>query len=275
MRQWLADILRNKQTASASRACILLARESFSGIDGAVDKETFSRIVPALEAQWKSVGFTPVFVDDYEDVSQLIRECCYKDYLDYLAPADRIERFWKWATSKRVFESMQEKCASELLSNVEELKFLLATKGAVNATFWIARRARLIRYASHDRLYTNSKLLRDCEVGFDSNIIAGQSYGANDVRSFVADSQRPTLGRWKTVVACPVAIQPQLPGWYTALPIGVLSIGMEHVVREPDKLTDAVIEMAGCWGSYIEDLIEASGSMRRHSLRFTFPMTCV
>lgn len=262
MRQWLADILRSRQSASDGNACILLAREGFSDIEGPVDKEVFSKITPALTAQWQSVGFTPVFVDDFEDVSQLIRECSYKDRPNYLAPADRVERFWKWATSKRIFEAMQKGCAARLLDNVDELKSLLAIKGALNATFWIARRDRLTRYASHDRIYTNSKLLRYCEIGFDSSIIAGQSYGANDVRLFVADSQRPSLGRWKTVVACPVAIQPQAPGWYTALPVGVLSIGIEHSIRELDKLSDSVIEMAECWGGYIENLIEASGAMR-------------
>lgn len=249
MRQWLADILSSRRNPRKHKACILIARESYA-YDG-VDKEAFALMMPALEAQWKSLGFHPIFVDDFEDEAQLIRECPYAGNSDYLSPKERILHLWDTLTRENVFAEVQRAFATKLRENITELAKETGAKSEANATLWIARDSKLVRFAAHDRVYLTSELLRSDPIGFDSEFIAGQAYGANDFRYFPPNNQpNGSLGRWKTVVATPIVMQAH---WCTPLPVGVLSFGIASRIDNSPMLTDILARMANKWSSLLED----------------------
>lgn len=249
MRQWLADILSSRSNPHRHKACILIARESYAYDE--VDKETFTLMKPALEAQWKSLGFHPIFVDDFEDEAQLIRECPYANNSDYLSPKERILHLWKTLTRENVFARVQQAFAAKLRDNIAELTQETEAKDEANATLWIACDSKLVRFAAHDRVYLTSELLRSDPIGFDSEFIAGQAYGANDFRYFPPDSQADaSLGRWKTVVATPIVMQAH---WCTPLPVGVLSFGLTSRVDNSPMLADLLAKMADEWSSLLEN----------------------
>lgn len=249
MRQWLASILQNNARTN-HKACILLAREGYKNIN----KDTFLKMRPALYSQWKALGFCPIFVNDFEDVAQLIRECPYIHSPAYQSPAQRIGSLWKHLTGTDVFKSAQNKFAEKLQRNIETLNKAISSTAAMNATLWIAHDDTLVRFASHDRVYIQSDLLRENETGFDSSYIAGRAYGSNS--SIIITSEDNDFGRWKSIVAYPIVIKPRCSSWYTALPVGVLSFGIGEVTRESPELTNALTRMTLSWSELLENFVE-------------------
>lgn len=254
MRQWLADILRNGIKQKNHCACILIARESYPDVDA----RTFKTIAPVLEAQWQSLGFIPIFVDDYEDVAQLIRECSHIDEDGYLDPQTRINQLWAQLTDKYRFEDIQKIFSRLLRNNKKHLKQKLNLNTRMNATLWFAHDHRLYRYASHDRIYIKSNLLRFDPVGFDSPYIAGRAYGANKTMHETMDKH--PANRWRTVVATPIVCRPKIASWRTSLPIGVLSFGIESKVPDTPPLTDALTTMSLEWARIVECFVESGGN---------------
>ncbi len=270
MRQWLSSILQAKSDDDGHAACILLARESYRN----VDKEQFCAMKPVLEAQWKSLGFNPVFVDDYEDVAQLILECPHVLEKDYLSPSERLNRLWECLTDEKQFRDIQERFVNMLQENKDEMKRMLPGGGRMNATLWVAHDDKLVRFASHDRIYLRSSLLRADPSGFDSPYVAGRAYGANKVKTVTLDDWH--VGGWRTVIAHPIQVDPDTPFWCTPLPIGVLSFGIEEVVEEADEENDSLMKlltgMILQWSKVFERLIEnwrqAEPEMHRDTLNW-------
>lgn len=255
MRQWLSSILQAKPNDDGHAACILLARESYRN----VDKTQFCLMKPILEAQWKSLGFRPVFVDDYEDAAQLILECPHVLEKDYLSPFERLNRLWEYLTDEKRFCDIQKCFVNMLQEDKEKVKKLLPGGGRMNATLWVAHGDRLVRFASHDRVYLRSSLLRADPSGFDSPYVAGQAYGANKVKTAAIDDG--DAGGWRTVIAHPIRVDPDTPFWRTPLPIGVLSFGIEEAVEEADEENDSLMKlltgMILQWSKVFERLIES------------------
>lgn len=259
MRQWLASILRDRGHENADhKACILLAREGYDGIDRA----TFDSMKPILEAQWTALGFCPVFVEDFEDIAQLIREVPYVGLSDYLKPSERIDALWEMLTDGRSFEKRQREFVITLQKNKEVFKSLAPKGSSVNATLWIAHGNSLVRFASHDRIYVKSDFLRTNPVGFDSPYVAGQTYSSNRPKFVSGSSER--FGRWKTVAAIPIVVAPMAPSWYTSLPIGVISFGCDGEMLESLNLTNELTRMTLEWSRIFEELIEKDCLGRRN-----------
>lgn len=259
MRQWLASILRDRgHENSRHKACILLARESYDGIDRAM----FNVLKPILEAQWTALGFCPIFVEDFEDVAQLIREVPYVRSPGYLNPSKRIDKLWECLTDSRTFESQQKLFVCLLQKNKEAFEEITPSGSSVNATLWIAHGNSLVRLASHDRIYVRSDLLRANPIGFDSPYIAGQAYSSNMTKSVSGSSDQ--FGRWKTIAATPIVVFPDALSWYTSLPVGVISFGCDKEMPENPDLAKMLAGMALEWSTLFEELIEQDCSERNN-----------
>ena len=251
MRQWLASILRDREHDSADhKACILLAREGYGGID----EVTFDSMKPIFEAQWTALGFCPIFVEDFEDIAQLIREVPYVNIPNYVKPSERIDVLWEMLTDDGSFEERQKEFVATLQENKDVFKSLAPKGSNVNATLWIAHGNSLVRFASHDRIYVKSDFLRTNPVGFDSPYVAGQAYSSNSTKFVSGSSDR--FGRWKTVMAAPIVVAPTAPSWYTSLPIGVISFGCDGEMTESLSLTYQLASIALEWSMIFEGLIE-------------------
>lgn len=251
MRQWLASILRDRGHDSADhKACILLAREGYDGIDRAA----FESMKPILEAQWTALGFCPIFVEDYEDIAQLIREVPYVGLPGYMSPSERIDKLWDCLMDEKFFEERQKEFADTLQENERTFKSLAPRGSCVDATLWIAHGVSLVRFASYDRIYLEPDFLKTEPVGFDSPRIAGQVYGSNSTK-FVTDSSG-RFGRWKTIVAAPIVAAPKAPSWHTSLPIGVISFGCDKEVHKSSALAKGLTRISLKWSMIFEELIE-------------------
>lgn len=235
MRFWLSDVLQN---SGNSRATVLIARESMPD----VTLNQFMGMKKVLAAQWESIGFHPIFVNDYTDAATLINEIGYIGNSNYCPPATRTKRLWKKLTGTE-FRSYQERFAEKLHEQASQCEALIG-HCRINVTLWIAHGSQLTRYATHDRIYLYKEQLRNETVGFDSPYIAGRVLGTNQ-----SSSQSFENGIWKQVMAFPIQVQESKR--FSILPMAVLSIGIGKKINSFDNknLAKKMQGMVNEWSS--------------------------
>lgn len=193
IRQWLNDAGRDHEVV------VLLAREALG-----LDRETFSRLKPALEAQWRAIDVRPVTFQDHADAAQALRELRHVNEAGYRSPRQRSHAVW--AIQEASFTDRQVEHNSQLQVDVERLRMYLGSDA--NVTLWLADGdGRLARWAAPDRVYVDPARLRRVEVGFDSAWVAGQCLGRDDLLAVDLDGPRGATQRWRSVVAAPIAVE--------------------------------------------------------------------
>lgn len=241
MRFWLSDVLQN---SGDSRATVLIARESMPE----VTFNQFMGMKKVLAAQWESIGFHPIFVNDYTDAATLINEIGYRGNPSYRPPATRTKRLWKKLTGEE-FRSYQKRFEEKLHEQAVQCETLIG-HCRINVTLWIAHGSYLTRYATHDRIYLYKEQLRNEAVGFDSPYIAGRVLGTNQ-----SSSQSFENGIWKQVVTFPIQVQESKE--YSILPMAVLSIGIDKKINDADSksLAKKMQSMVNEWSIELRDAL--------------------
>lgn len=240
IRQWLGKILKEqKRKENLHKTYFIASREGFKDVD--VDE--FSRMLPALKGQWESLGVSPIFVQDHFDAAQIIQELRYAGHPGYHSPAERINQIWEKLAGTE-FASYQNEF-SDLLQQQKRVLKRQVGQQLVNATLWIAHGDKMIRYATHDRLYRDASLLREREQGFDSAMIAGRVYSTCQQLVY-----GPT-GRWRMVAAAPIIISDEREqGSYSRIPVAVVSFGFTEEV-DRNTIAVALTKMVDEWSGLL------------------------
>lgn len=254
MRQWLGDILHNPKEAGRPKAYIIIEREGLE-----VSADIFKKMQPALEREWGALEFTPIFVNDYNDSAQIIKELIYRDKEGYKSPQLRSEQLWKALTNNiDIFHNYQRDFSSLLLDQKQTIKNIFADNSMFNATLWLSHGDNLTRFATYDRIYLRPDLLRNIPTGFDSPFIAGKVLSNNEIGRI--DSLDPQKTRWNTILAAPITITPRLD-YYSPLLIGALTFGSTgHINQEKESyVKKAIADMANDWAARLGAIAESIG----------------
>lgn len=225
IRQWLNDVERDHEVV------VLLAREALG-----LDRTTFDRLKPALEAQWQAIGVRPITLHDHADAAQALRELLYLNLADYRSPRDRAREIWD--AQQVHFADRQLEHNRQLQTDLDRLRTHLGPEA--NLTLWLADGSgQLARWAAPDRVYVDPARLRHVDVGFDSAWVAGQCLGRDDLLAVDLEGPRGPTQRWRSVVAAPIAVQVDGgPAFSSAVltfgqPASPRSAGRRHVAGCP------------------------------------------
>lgn len=248
IRQWLMQD-RNEYSHPM---VVLVSRESQQ-----VDLRTFEAMKFTLRASWNALGITPIFVNDYNDEAQLIREMLYWDRPGYVSPEQRARRLWDALIDEGSFAVFQQGFAKLLRCQKQQIKDCLSAR-SVNATLWVSHGRQLTRYATHDRVYLSHTLLRQSTVGYDSPYVAGAALGNNEIGSIRLE---PGTSRWDTILAAPITVFPQSVAAYSPLPLAVVTFGVEgRVCADREAEIKALLgEVAGPWERWLGSIAANAG----------------
>lgn len=233
IRQWLHGIPRDHEVV------VLLARQGLN-----LDRDTFDKVRPALEEQWRAVDVRPIALQDHADAAQALRELPRLGDPGYLAPRDRARRVW--AEQAGAFATKQKDHSALLAADADRLRVHLGPES--NLTLWLADGERnLVRWASPDRVYLDPDRLRRVPIGFDSPWVAGQCLGRDDLLALDLTGPRGPTQRWRAVAAVPVSVDVAGgPAFSTAVlsSASPSSLGAHDLDAWQATLTD----IAGQWG---------------------------
>lgn len=199
VRQWLHDL---KKT-DGNDVFILLSRAALE-----VSRAEFRIIQDALAEQWRAIGVSVLVTHDHADAAQVLREVQYlSDHPaeSYAVPQERARRFFSQHSDN--FDEVQREYSEQLAKDLERLRQLMGP--GVNLTLWLADGAGgLVRWVSHDRIFTRSDELLTIDAGWDSDWIAGEAAASDELIVRVVDE--PGRHRWRSVVAAPLSVD--VPG---------------------------------------------------------------
>ncbi len=233
IRQWLHD------TPKVHEVVVLLARE---GLD--LDRDTFTRVMPALEAQWRAIGVRPIVMNDHSDAAQALRELPHVHDAGYLPPQDRARTIW--SSQLAAFPALQRQHSEQLRLDLDKLRAHLGPES--NLTLWLADGdGRLARWAAPDRTYVDPARLRFADVGYDSPWVAGRCLGRDDLLAVDLTGPRGATQRWRSVVAAPVVVE--VHGG-PAFASGVLTSASPDALggHDVEQWQDALTQLAAEWG---------------------------
>lgn len=244
VRQWVHAALKDKPVSHDG--LVLLARQGFS-----LSKDQFRDATRALRDQWTAVGLQPVFLQDFADAAQIIRELrhIHKDH--YLAPKDRAKEVWDAHADR--FPELQADYVSELEIDATVMGDALDVE-RLNVTLWIADgEGKLVRWAAQDRLHRDVAVLRRVETGHDSPWVSGQALGAETL--LFQDLEESGNGQWRSVLALPIPIpHPDLP----TLSAVVLTIGLPEPASRFERTSllwgEPLGELGNKWGERLSSV---------------------
>ncbi len=233
IRQWLHDTERDHEVV------VLLARQGLG-----LDRETFDRVRPALEAQWKAIDVRPIAMHDHADAAQALRELPQLNDAGYRSPRDRAQTVW--TAQLATFDDVQRQHSEQLRTDLDRLRVHLGPES--NLTLWLADGGgHLVRWAAPDRIYVDPDRLRFADVEHDSPWVAGRCLGRDDLLAVNLEGPRGVTQRWRSVVAAPVGVEVAGgPGFSS----GVLTSASPDSLDEHDleQWQETLIELAIEWG---------------------------
>lgn len=235
LRQWLHDLDR------VHPVVVLLARQ---GLD--LDRDSFTAVRSALRSQWEAIHVMPVFVQDYADAAQALREIPHLQEPGYQPPQARAGEMFGDLLAD--FQRHQLEHSDQLGGDLEQLRPHLGSEA--NLTLWLADGAgRLVRWAAPDRVYRTPGSLRSVTPGYDSPWVAGDCLGRDDVVvNDLTEHQRGATQRWRTVVAAPVPVELSGgPAFSAAVLSSASTLSLDQVLS--DDWTTELKELASAWGS--------------------------
>lgn len=196
LRQWLHEI--SEDGGLAGRPTVFIARQ---GLD--LDVDQFDHVQKALVEQWSAIGVDAVLTHDHSDAAQALRELPHLVSAGYRAPAERARTLLESLYAD--FTALQDLHAQQLEVDLEQLRPHLGPEA--NLTLWLTTgRGELVRWAVHDRVHRRVEELRHIPGGHDSPWVVGQSLGRDELMASEL-MQQSTTGRWRSVVAAPVAVE--------------------------------------------------------------------
>jgi hypothetical protein len=234
IRQWLHSTQKDHEVV------VLLARQGLK-----LDRETFKRVRPALEAQWKAIGVRPIAMHDHADAAQVLRELPHLNDPGYRSPRDRAQAVWKAQLAS--FDHTQHAHSEQLRADLTRLQVHLGPES--NLTLWLADgNGHLVRWSAPDRVYVDPDRLRLADVGHDSPWVAGQCLGRDDNLAENLEGPRGATQRWRSVVAAPVVVEVAGGPWFSS---GVLTSASPDSLDEHDQeqWQETLTELADEWGS--------------------------
>lgn len=237
IRQWLHSTQKDHEVV------VLLARQGLR-----LDRDTFERVRPALEAQWRAVGVRPIAMHDHADAAQALRELPHVNKSDYRSPQDRAQGVWLAQLAS--FDDRQRKHSEQLRADLDRLQVHLGPES--NLTLWLADGGgRLVRWSAPDRIYVDPNRLRLADVGHDSPWVAGQCLGRDDTLAADLEGPRGATQRWRSVVAAPVVVEAAGGPWFSS---GVLTSASPDSLDEHDQeqWQATLTQLADEWGSRLE-----------------------
>lgn len=234
IRQWLHDRPRDYEVV------VMLTREGL-----ALDRTTFERVKPALEAQWQAIDVRPVVMHDHADAAQALRELPHVHDPAYRPPQERAAAVWNSQTA--FFADRQQEHAGQLQGDLDRLRARLGSGS--NLTLWLTDGSgRLARWAAPDRVYLQPDRLRLADVGFDSPWVAGQCLGRDEPLAVDLEGPRGATQRWRAVVAAPVQVEVAGGPAFSA---GVLTSASSDSLadHDVDGWQETLIDLAEEWGA--------------------------
>ncbi|MGN6612560.1 MAG: SIR2 family protein [Angustibacter sp.] len=203
--------------------------------------------------QWAKVGVTCHVLEDFAEVTQVLREAPYVTQADYRPPRERVAAVLTGRESR--FSRVQPADARLLEEQVHDL-LQPVHAGPVNLTLWLHDgNEELVRWAAGDRTYRKDADLRRVPATLESPWIAAEALcaGVPHVRAIqvdttVGDGLPQRTGRWGCVMAHPV--EARLPGG-PAVPVGVLSSAFTAPLADVDqeRWGSALGQIAATWSS--------------------------
>ncbi len=236
VRQWLHASRDQRQDPSQSVVAVV-ARQGLG-----LSRQQFADVRAAVQQQWSAVGADALLVQDHADAAQILREVPALQRAGYRLPQARARAFHDRQVER--FEDLQAYYAATLDADLEVLPDGRA-RGS-DLTLWLADGSdKLTRWASYDRTYRGPDKLRRVPLGHDSPWTAARAVSLNEVLVDPAATPPQGTGRWRTVLAAPVAVSlPEGPD----LVLGAVSVGTTDVVEGDGELT---------WRTVMADLAES------------------
>ena len=234
IRQWIHDTPKDHEVV------VLLARQGLG-----LDRDTFDRVRPALEAQWKAIGVRPIAMHDHADAAQALRELPHVHDIGYRSPRDRARAVW--TSQLASFEALQRQHNEQLKTDLDRLRAHLGPES--NLTLWLADGdGHLVRWAAPDRVYVDQDRLRLADVGHDSPWVAGRCLGRDDRLAVDLEGPRGATQRWRSVVAAPVVVEVAGGPGFSSGALTSASPG-SLADHDADQWQETLTELAEEWGA--------------------------
>lgn len=208
------------------------------------------RLTEVIVAQWKTIGVECLLVDDFAEMTQLVREMPHLGNADYRPPRDRVSAVL--AARMDHFDQAQDIDFTRLSKHAEDNLHDLVGSPA-NLTLWLLDQdAKLVRWAANDRVYKGAKGLRRIDPRLESSWIVSQAvcFGDQRIQDIRVESSTPArterTGRWQSVLARPLTVT--LPGG-PPVTVGALSAASQSPLSaiDTDAWTTAMAELANFW----------------------------
>lgn len=247
LRQWLHDIIDDGFSPTVIAA---MARQGIQLSPGGLEA-----VAGAIESQWRAIGVTPVMFDDFGEIAQALKELPFMGLDTYASPRDRLQRLWSGLLEDMAVT--QRSHSDLLITGREALRSVLGRDA--NLTLWIAGGDQdLVRWAAPDRVYRSRDDLRRITAAFDSPWIAGVCMAYDAVIAREPDEVSKT-GRWRSVVAAPVAVQ---EGDSPPVTMAVLSSAITGSLEDtdPDQWVQVIERLANEWSEILSEIARCGSS---------------
>lgn len=235
---WLHKILKDAKYP----ALVAIAREGLG-----LNCSDFDLIYKVLEEQWEGLGLEVLRVQDFTDIAQIIRELEYMGNTGYTSPQKRAQEIWN--AHDEQFSELQTKYSDLLIENTNHVSRVLGVAVA-KGTFWLSGgNGSLSRWASIGACYRSSEYLKKVPTGHDSERIAGEALGSEEVKikSIPSSDEVPDVPR--SVLAIPIRVtNGRSPDFVT----GVLTFALELESRRiTADVHDLVSDLSSTWTKLI------------------------
>lgn len=210
------------------------------------------RLTEVIVAQWKTIGVECLLVDDFAEMTQLVREMPHLGATDYRPPRDRVAAVL--AARLAEFDVAQENDFTSLARHsTDNLHEIIGSPA--NLTLWLLDQdTKLVRWAANDRVYKSPTGLRRIDPRLESSWIVSQAvcFGDQRIQDIRVESSTPArterTGRWQSVLARPLTVT--LPGG-PPVTVGALSAASQNTLSaiDTEAWTAAMTELASHWES--------------------------
>lgn len=170
----------------------------------AVDSHLEDQAEDVLTRQWEALGVTPIFVQDYGDVTTFVRELEVQKPTGVDSPAQRLRGVWKRVSE--LFATEQQNWSDHLAETYDsELRQMLGNEG--NLVLWIGDgKGDLVRFVANDRLHRSLRSLRRIPWSPRTGWVATDSVTFSESDAIIRDLTVPEpppeavpSRRWRTI----------------------------------------------------------------------------
>lgn len=226
VRAWLHRL----RSDNAPPTYLVLPRQSLQ-----LSADLTERLTEVIVAQWHTVGVECLIVDDYAEMTQLVREMPHLNRTDYQPPRQRVAAVLE--ARLQDFDATQEADYTRLAQQAaDDLHDVIGSPA--NLTLWLLDKdAKLVRWAANDRVYKSVPALRRIDPQLESSWIVSQAvcFGDQRIQDIRVESSTPArterTGRWQSVLARPLTVA--LPGG-PQVTVGALSAASQNLLQDID-----------------------------------------